>query len=57
MYYKGIENVKTNVLNKQVDFIRKTKHKETLFKKRVNSLKYNNKITIILKVIKDIVIK
>jgi hypothetical protein len=57
MYYKGIENVKANTLSKQADFIKKTKHKKTLFKKRANSLKYNSKITIVLKVVKDIVIK
>jgi hypothetical protein len=57
VYYKGTKNVRTNALSKQVDFIKKTKHKKALFKKRANSLKYNSKIVIVLKVIKDIAIK
>jgi hypothetical protein len=57
VYYKGTKNVKANALSKQADFIKKTKHKEVLFKKRANSLKYSSKIVIVLKVIKDIAIK
>jgi hypothetical protein len=57
VYYKSTKNVKANALSKQADFIKKTKHKKTLFKKGANSLKYNSKITIVLKVVKDIAIK
>jgi hypothetical protein len=57
VYYKGTKNIKANALSKQADFIKKTKQKEALLKERANSLKYSSKIAIVLKVIKDIVIK
>jgi hypothetical protein len=57
VYYKGTKNIRTDALSRQADFIKKTKHKEALFKERANSLKYSSKIIIVLKVIKDIAIK
>jgi hypothetical protein len=57
MYYKDTKNIRADALSRQADFIKKTKHKEVLFKERANSFKYSSKIAIVLKVIKDIAIK